>query len=500
MTSDLAAAYAEATGADAPDGARVLADVERFLRRFVAFPSDGSAIAVTLWAAHAHLVDAGENTPRLAVVSPEPGSGKTRCLEVLDLLVPRPMHALNASPAPTFRSIAAARRTLLFDEVDALFGRPGKDDPAADLRALLNAGHRKGATIPRCVGPRHEVVDFPVFAAAALAGLGDLPDTLMTRSVIIRMRRRAPGERIEPFRRRLHAPEGERLRDALAGWADTVADEVAEAWPDMPPGIEDRPADVWEPLLAVADAAGGDWPQRARAACLELVKVAVSGEASLGVRLLGDIRHVFTSADVSGMSTKQLLAKLHELDEAPWGDLHGKPLDARGLAHRLRQYDARPHQFKIDNDDKVRGYSIPGSDTNGGGLHDAFTRYLPPHPPQAGTDGTSGTAQVSDPRPVPESDAGTGTDMPAGTGDKPVTCGVPAVPEVPPQREGDGAGRLRLASWTPQPEPVGACHGCGEPALTVDESGRPCHVGCALSTELVPTAAEPAPGVEELPW
>lgn len=505
MTTDLARAFAAAIDADAPDapddGALVLDEVGTFLRRFVAFPSDAAAVAVTLWAAHAHLVDSAESSPRLALLSPEPGSGKTRTLEVLDLLVPRPMSVLSASPAAIFRSIADERPTLLFDEVDAIFNRRGGDDGAEDLRAMLNAGHRRGATIPRCVGPTHDVARFPVFAAVALAGLGDLPPTLMSRSVLVRMRRRAPGEPVEPFRRRLHGPEGERLRDALATWADTVAEQVGNAWPPMPAGVEDRDADVWEPLLAVADAAGEDWPQRARSACLELVKVAVSGEASLGVRLLADIRHVFTSADVSGMSTKQLLAKLHELDEAPWGDLRGKPLDARGLAHRLRQYDARPHQFKIGND-KVRGYSVPGSDEAGGGLHDAFTRYLPPHPPQAGTDGTSGTGQVSDPRPVPDSHAGTGTDMPAGTGDKPVTCGVPDVPSVPPQREGDGAGRLRLESWTPARHPVGRCFACGEPSLTVDETGKPCHIGCNLPGELAPTtaAAQPAPGVEELPW
>ena len=122
----------------------------------------------------------GENSPRLALLSPEPGSGKTRTLEVLELVVPRPMHVLSASPAAVFRSIESEHPTLLLDEVDAIFGKRGTDDGAEDLRGLLNAGHRAGATIPRCVGTHHEVKRFPVFAAVALAGLGDLPETLMT--------------------------------------------------------------------------------------------------------------------------------------------------------------------------------------------------------------------------------------------------------------------------------------------------------------------------------
>jgi hypothetical protein len=281
------------------------------------------------------------------------------------------MSALNGSPAPIFRSLAVQSRTLLFDEVDALFGRSTKsDDPAADLRALLNAGHRKGATIPRCVGPKHDVSEFPVFAAAALAGLGDLPDTLMSRSVIIRMRRRAPSEKVQAFRRRLHADEGHALRHRLAEWADEASDRVGAAWPEMPAGVEDRPADVWEPLLAVADEAGGHWPQRARKACTELVKVAEAREASLGVRLLTDLRTVF--GDATTMHTETILDELCKLDEAPWADLRGKPLDPRGLARRLREYGVESKTVEI------AGRSLKGYRRDD--LWDSWTRYLPQTP------------------------------------------------------------------------------------------------------------------------
>lgn len=93
-----------------------------------------------------------------------------------------------------------------------------------------------------------------------MAGLGSLPDTILTRSVIIRMRKKAPNEKCEPYRRRVHEKQGHLLRDRLADWTATLHDQVSDAWPEMPEGVTDRPADVWEPLLAVADAAGGHWP------------------------------------------------------------------------------------------------------------------------------------------------------------------------------------------------------------------------------------------------
>ena len=324
-----------------------------FLARFVAFPSEAALDSVTLWAVHTHLIDSAENSLRLALLSAELGSGKTRTLEVLDLLVRSPMSALNASTAAVFRSLKVSPRTLLFDEVDTIFGKRGKDENSEDLRALLNAGHRRGATIPRCEGPSHKVVEFPVFAACALAGLGDLPDTVMSRSVIVRMRRRLPSESVEHFRRRLHEPAGTALRERMAEWCSSVADRLEHTYPEMPEGVDDRPADVWEPLLQVADEAGGHWPMTAREACIDLVKVSTSREASLGISLLSDLRGLF-EADIR-LSTETVLEQLRALEESPWSNLRGRPLNARGLARMLRQYEVSPEKIRIE-DRTAQGY------------------------------------------------------------------------------------------------------------------------------------------------
>lgn len=390
--------------AEPMSGVEVLDQVREFLCRFVAFPTVHAEVAVTLWAAHTHAHEVFDSTPRLALLSPEPGSGKSRTLETLELLCPSPMQALSASPAAIFRTIDDAPPTLLLDEVDAIFGRYGKDTDNEDLRALLNAGHRNGAQIPRCVGPTHQVKLFQVYCPVALAGLGDLPDTLMSRSVVIRMRRRRSDEKVEPFRYRDASSTGHVLRDRLAEWVATVADQAGNARPELP--VEDRPADVWEPLVALADRAGGTWPEVARSACSALAGEGQTREASLGIRLLTDLRDIF--GDTDKLSTTTVLDALNDLDEAPWGDLHGKALDSRGLARRLRQYGIGSTKVKI-GDISVRGYRRED-------LWDTWQRYCPETPPtESGTNGTNGTAQVTDPSSGSAHRHGSGTAQTSGT-------------------------------------------------------------------------------------
>jgi len=138
-------------------------------------------------------------------------------------------------------------------------------------------------------------------------------------------------------------------------------------WPEMPECIKDRDADVWEPLLAVADLAAGDWPERARVAAVTLVTLSKESTPSLGVKLLQDIRTVFDDHDQLG--TKDLLHGLHSIDESPWGDLKGKPLDERGLATRLRPYEIKPTTIRVLADTR-KGYRKTD-------FFDAWSRYLP---------------------------------------------------------------------------------------------------------------------------
>jgi hypothetical protein len=224
------------------DGAALLMSVKEFLSRFIVYPLPEAKIAHVLWIAHTQRMDEWESTPRIAFLSPEPSSGKTRALEVTELLVPSPVEAINVSAAYIFRKVGGEQSTLLYDEIDAVFGPKAKENE--DIRALLNAGHRRGAVAGRCAvrGNTVEPEEIPAYCAVALAGLGSLT----------RMRKRKSDERIKPFRRRAYQPEGHALRNRLAQWAANLSLE----WPAMPGGIADRDADIWEALLAVADAAG----------------------------------------------------------------------------------------------------------------------------------------------------------------------------------------------------------------------------------------------------
>jgi Protein of unknown function (DUF3631) len=375
-----------ADSAPAESGAVVLADVEKFLGRFVVYPSEHAKVAHVLWVAHTHLMDKWDSTPRIAFLSPEPASGKTRALEVSELLVPGPVQAVNVSPAYLFRKVGQQGGcTILFDEIDTVFGPKAKENE--EVRGLLNAGHRRGAVAGRCFTRGSEVFteEIPAYCAVALAGLGWLPDTILSRSVLIRMCRRKPGEYAEPFRRRKELNAGHQLGGRLALWAHHVRPTIVD-WPEMPAGVEDRDADVWEALLAVADAAGGEWPKRAREAAIALIKEAHDVEPSLGVRLLADIKTAFGDAD--HMTTEAILRALHAMAEAPWNDLKGKPLNDRGLAQRLRQYGIKSQNIRVgpNPQDVRKGYTRQS-------FHDAWLSYpIPSSDDRSATSATDATS------------------------------------------------------------------------------------------------------------
>ena len=337
------------------DPSALFDDIAAFLRSYVAFPSSHAAVAATLWAAHTHLAERFDSTPRLALLSPEKQCGKSRCLELLELLCAGAETLSDASPAYLYRRIGAGEVTILLDEADAIWKRGKADETAEALRSIVNAGHRKSATVGRVEmnGQAAKLTRFRVYAPAAIAGIGSLPDTIMDRAVIIRMRRRAPDEQIRDYRERFTRPEGEALRERLAAWAVTAAGRVGEPWPDMPAGVADRAADVWEALLMVADLAAGDWPKLAREACKAFVTGAKDDTETTGTRLLADLRDAFGDADV--MSTDTIIGKLHSLDESPWGDWYGHPLTARDLARLLKPYEVKPAVVRI-GDTTPRGY------------------------------------------------------------------------------------------------------------------------------------------------
>ena len=359
------------------EGEKLFDDVHSFLTTFVAFPSIHAGRAITAWIIHTWCLDNFDTTPRLALLSPEPSSGKTRALEVIELLVPNPKPTFNVSASVLFRSMTLEddegkilRPTILLDEADTIFG-PRAAKEHEDLRGFINAGYRRGANAERAAirGKSVIIETFPAFAACAIAGLDDLPPTVMTRSIVIRMRRRTAKETVSPYRRRIYFKQGQALAERINIWVASKQVEISE-YPELPAGIEDRSADLWEPLIAIGDAAGTVWSNYLRDAATALVGESQATGETLGIRLLSDLRVVF--ADHRALSTVDILHKLNALEDSPWGDLRGKPLDARGLSQRLRKYDAKSVNIRI-GEEIVKGYKAED-------MHDPWSRYLIPQP------------------------------------------------------------------------------------------------------------------------
>ena len=356
--------------------ADVLNSVKAFILRFVAL-SESQACVVAAWVMHTHTIEAADSTPYLAITSAEKQCGKSRLLEVLELLVDIPWKTDKATVAVLPRKIHKVGPTLLLDESDAAFA--GEKEYSEMLRGVLNSGHRRGGKTTCCEGPPGNITfqDFDTFCAKAIAGIGKLPDTIADRSISIRLKRAARGERIERFRRRDVEPEAAQLKSEIEAWATAILPGLRDARPDLPEELTDRQQDSAEPLLAIADCAGGDWPGTLRLALVTLCREAQMDDDSIGVQLLMDIRNLFNAGEVERISSVDLVASLCEVETSPWADWSkGKPLSASKMARLLHPFEVSPAVVRI-GEKTTRGYTRES-------FQDAWERYLPPPVPLGG--------------------------------------------------------------------------------------------------------------------
>ena len=352
------------------DGDALLEDIVAQIERHVRLPRE-AAIGVALWVMHAHCFDAFPISPRLGIVSPEKRCGKTTLLGVIEALVPRPLSASNVTVAAVFRTIEAHRPTLLIDEADTFLG------DNEELRGIINSGHNRTGTVIRLVGDDHEPRAFSTFCPTAIAAIGSLPGTIDDRSIKIPLRRRLPSELIVRFRsdRVDHLHE---LARQAARWTDDHKYALCAGDPDTPQSLHDRAADNWRPLLAIADLAGGDWPQTARAAAVALSEHGTEqDEQSRGVMLLGDILRVFDDrarnggSDSGRVSSTGLVDALVALADRPWATWsRGRPITAAAVARLLRTFGIASNTIKLSDGKQPNGYKRSQFD-------DAFARYLP---------------------------------------------------------------------------------------------------------------------------
>ena len=344
------------------DGAALLDGIVAVIQRFVVLTID-AARATALWVLGTYLLDAFVIFPRLAVTSPEMGCGKSTLFDVIGGMVLKRILVSNVTVSALFRAIEIARPTLLLDEADTFL--PGNEE----MRGILNAGHRRDGTVLRSVGEDFEPREFSVYAASAIASIGKVPSTIEDRSIHIRLRRRRPDEAVEDFRAdRTEALD--RLASMAAKWVADHGAEITAADPEMPKGIFNRVADNWRPLLAIADAAGGEWPALARKVA-ENLAAAIGDDASIRVALLADISDVFADKNEDEITSAAMVEALVKLEGHPWAEIrHGKELTPNTLARMLKPFGIGPENISI-GPKRAKGYRARQ-------FEDAFGRYLLP--------------------------------------------------------------------------------------------------------------------------
>jgi putative DNA primase/helicase len=348
----------------------LLTAVMSFNRRFVVL-SPSQNIACALWLAHCYAIAATDTTPYLHVTSAVEESGKSRLLEVLELLAPEPKLRTSGSVtvALIFRAIATLRPVVFIDEADNVLA---DRKAAGQLLGVLNAGYRRGEKVHRVGGAQHERLDeFEVFAPKAIAGIDNLPPTLASRCIRIEMRRRKKTELIDDFFRSELESEAQELRDALAAFADRYTDGLRMARPERL-GVRDRLEEGLRLPLAIAALAGFAFDALAREAFRELAGVSAEGVENVRITLLQDIFTVFTPEQE--LATAELLRRLFSVETSPWRDWWGSTPNARlGAAMKLAR-TLRPLGIASKDIGPVnarrKGYRIRD-------FQDAFSRYLP---------------------------------------------------------------------------------------------------------------------------
>ena len=356
------------------DGAKLADEIKNTIRRFVIL-EDTQATAVTVWTFLTYTFDNFRILPLLTITSPTKRCGKTRLLEVLSGIVKNGLISSNLTPSAVFRLIEKEKPTLLMDEQDTY----GKSE---EFRGIINSGHTRNASFvirsEKSKGEQFETRRFSTWAPKVIAMIGVPPDTIIDRSIMIPLRRKLSGEKVDRLPLNFFEQQAETRRKLLR-WAGDNLDALKASHVEAPSFGNDRAADNWTPLFVIADILGGEWPELVKKAYLA-IEAGKEEDEDIRIKLLGDIQSVLAGYSEDAIPSADLVDKLINLEDAPWGEWNrGKPMTPNGLARMLKPFDLKPRQVRIYGKQQ-RGYVIED-------LEKVFTRYIPrlkvSHPSQA---------------------------------------------------------------------------------------------------------------------
>lgn len=342
----------------------LLDELRAAFKRHAILPPNAD-VAMSLWCAFTWFIDSVHFAPLLVIRAPESECGKTTVKDVVQQFVRRPLSNEGVSIAALFRVVEQEQPTLLLDDADSWLLR----DPNDERHSLINSGHKRGGRVLRCVGDSHDLKAFSTFCAKVIVFIGKSKDTLHNRSIEIVLRRKMPNEKIIPLRN-ADRSAFDTLRAKLARMEADYLDTIAKARPDLT-GLDNRAADNWEPLLAIADMAGGEWPRLARNAALGLLQ-SREPVVSTGVELLADIEHIFAAKNEVRIRSNDLQGALCADQEAGWKTYNrGREITPRQISRWLGEYGIQPKPLRFGYAGVQKGYALEQ-------FQDAFARYLHP--------------------------------------------------------------------------------------------------------------------------
>lgn len=353
------------------NGAELADEIKALFDRYLYLPNGASA-SVTLWVMHTYALGCFEITPRLAILSPMPGCGKSTLMDLICMLSYRPLMLSSITAAAMFRIIAEYKPTLLIDEADTFLR--GNEE----LRGIINAGYEQGGKVSRVevVNKKQVVSLFPCYGACAIAGIGGMHKTIQERSVNVVIERKTHADKIERMRKREIREITPDIQRKCLRWASDHAEQLSAARPNMPLYMGDRATDIWEPLFAIAETISPEWLEQINKAAKALNKTQPNeDDSSMRLQLLADIKSIFDEQpNQQTFVSTWLVNKLNELEESPWSDFgYGRGLSVHSLARQLRFFNILSVQLR-NKFDRNRCYERKD-------FLDAFSRYLPEDTP-----------------------------------------------------------------------------------------------------------------------
>jgi hypothetical protein len=319
----------EVAPADDPVNAtQLFAEIEARILQHVVMPKD-LAFVVALWVGQSWIHQHGTYSPILGVTSAERDSGKSTLMGVVAFLVRRSLLSVGISAAALYRSIEKWNPTFVVDEADDAF----VDNP--DLRQVINSGWTRGQGVMRCDPDTNEPRRFSTFCPKAIALKGKkMPDTMLSRTIFVEMKRRLRSEKVDHFRH-LDDAGFARMRSQLARWAQDSGESLGLAQPAQPEGFMNRTASNWQVMFAIADSL--DAGERARTVAQRIA--GATDMASAGVALLQDIKTMFEASTLDYLTSKTIIERLTADPEKPWAEWsRGKPITEKGVAALLHEY------------------------------------------------------------------------------------------------------------------------------------------------------------------